>query len=96
MAAWCTRLGGNQRAGTRSHHRPGERVHAHQKLERRGYVKREKASDDARRRLTSLTASGGRLRTELAEVVAARSPALSALDLDELQTFRDLLTRISA
>ena len=64
------------------------------KLEKRGYVRRTVARDDARRRHASLTARGGRLRAELAEVVAARRPAFDALDLKELETFRDLLARV--
>ena len=65
------------------------------KLERRGYVQRAVAEDDARRRVASLTAKGRGLRTQLAEVVASRRPALNALSVSELRTFRDLLGRVA-
>jgi DNA-binding MarR family transcriptional regulator len=65
------------------------------KLERLGYLKRAVAPQDARMRISSLTAKGRRLRDRLAEVVAARRPAFDVLSLRELETFRDLLARVT-
>jgi DNA-binding MarR family transcriptional regulator len=64
------------------------------RLERRGFVRRDAAQDDRRKRLTSLTDDGREARQRLAACIAERRPSFGALTTDELATFRDLLRRV--
>jgi DNA-binding MarR family transcriptional regulator len=62
------------------------------RLERRGFVRREAHPDDARRKLVHLTDAGERAAAAAQRILSAPPPALAALGADDLAA----LTRIFA
>ena len=66
------------------------------KLEGRGYVRRDPAPNDRRKRLASLTAEGRQAKLMLARCMERRQVGFAALTIAELRSFRDLLRRVAA
>jgi DNA-binding MarR family transcriptional regulator len=63
------------------------------RLEEKGFVRREPAEQDRRVKLLVLTAEGERVRAEITERLAEPPPSIAALSDSDQRTLRDILRR---
>lgn len=63
------------------------------RLEERGYVRREAAEKDRRVKLLVLTEKGERVRHEITKLLAEPPPPIAALPEDDQRALRDILQR---